>query len=243
MPAHIPSERVLIEAFGLPGSGKTTFIERMLEESEWSTRRVLRYRDVMLPLWGVPWRKAILGPEFLFFRLRNRNLWSAAASVAASLDYAPHLIRQNKVRLLKECFFIQRALAHKSTEQAIVLDQGPIQAVWHLICYSSRINCASLKELLRRLKPWNAKCSLLLSVDSEEAVSRVTARSGKDCPFDQMAREDVSLIFSMHQHLISTVLPLSLRDNKSAVVDLRNCAAIRSAYSDLTRTAVSDFES
>ncbi len=193
---------ICIEFLGLPGSGKSMLVERLLPQLRFLGWRVLTYRDVMVPMPGQRYRKIRLSCYFLkFWMARLPSLWRVLR-----LFFSARPLRRIRFyqlnRLLKEACLIHRARMGNDGA-LLVLDQGLLQAIWAILFYSEDFDQRALKSVLTASDDDCGPDVLVMVEDTPERVApRMRSRKLGDCPLDDL---DESVILDVLRPLMTTM--------------------------------------
>lgn len=171
---------VLIEFFGVPGSGKTTLATLTARQCGLRTRSDL----------SASWNKQSAAKKFTQIFGSYLDVPCNAAAVRFAV--------KAKLRYPESIFRFGRLLAKRkwvtSQSDSLMLDQGFLQDLWSILCSArqSRPDMRALSDLIACLYKGIEPRILVLEVDAQCAARRISKRKHGDSRLDGLPEEVVS---------------------------------------------------
>lgn len=170
---------ILIEFFGLPGSGKSTISQEVEEKLRNSKYNVVGRKHLF------QWRRSLKFREkiFIFFQ-----------AFVLSVSYPKLMFYSFKIREIRQFFKLFTKIIYlnrfyKSVEPSIMIfDQWLMQDIWSINVFQDIYNS---KSILKRLTPVFALAHvyIFLKISEVEVAKRIAKRSNGNSRFDGNSME------------------------------------------------------
>jgi thymidylate kinase len=164
---------MIIELFGVPGSGKTSLAAAVADKVRFVSRHEIVDQWRQRPLLG----KA---GELVKSHLQLSQMWAVLRFArAARLTRAESLGRLSRL--------VAKSRRLRSVGEPVLLDQGLMQELWSVLYASGRtqIDPALVAPLIKALYDPSDTCVVYVTIDAATAAQRVSGRSKGNSRLDR----------------------------------------------------------
>lgn len=222
---------LVIEFIGLPGAGKTTIAQIAIEELT-----AAGYRCFSLSTYSDP--ESVDKKSGGFFR-KLKTLYHFALSCAVyrqfavnALLYTIHVKPFSLVNLRRFLILLVRLKFMRTLMNGnydlIVLDQGLIQYIWSIAVTNEQPN--NDKYLERVLKSILDEISLfviIVDVEAELAIERITRRPTMRSRFDRMSSSEAEAMLSRHKDVFAQIVDSADKFRKTGYLNINGSQPIK----------------
>jgi AAA domain len=168
---------VIIECAGLPGGGKTTICNLVMQPH--GKRGAIRFRDIVVnpALMRASWKILLL------------------CYAARPLTFA---------RLKRGAKFIVFLRYYQHRKRAVLLDQGQVQKLWSLLVDARHYPALRLQEVMAALTPFAPDWLVWIETPLDEAVNRLTKRTHGKSRYDRLPEASTRELLSARANLLKT---------------------------------------
>jgi hypothetical protein len=200
------SSSLLVEFSGLPGAGKTTTAERVVE-----SLRSMGYRCTLRPpLFDSERGRLLQRARMALFRLTQVRLTVAALRYALSVR--PR--RLSRIRYLRPLWFLAyyQLELDASADEIVILDQGIVQTLWATSVPGELGSRRSAERILDACYAAGARTRLFVHFrgDPATAAGRVASRQHGASRFDGRGAGDVADALSRAQPVLDALWELAV---------------------------------
>ena len=189
---------MIIEFFGFPAVGKTTFQERCIREQcflcEGMVTPVILKEEISKPERLKVVLFVVANPRLLYIVLKL--CWSCRSGGIDTLRYT--------YRFLMKIYMMKSAL---SWQRNYLCDELGIQAVWSIFIKSRIVNHRLIEEILNYLKPMYCKAKLIYIEDnSYDVVRYIGERKWGTSRFDSFSDSEKRYYITTGKHVMDWIL-------------------------------------
>lgn len=178
---------VVVEFFGLPGSGKTTTSKEVVASLKRSGFGIYDRRDVRT------WLRALPKYQKVAFVLQDVLTFLPLATKAMAFSWS---VRSRRFRRLRRAFLSAthavyiRKFSRRAEDGLLILDEWGVQSFWSIGVFGKRRG-AKLFEVIVRGYCQAIHCDMLvfLDIDVDAAAARINDRCGENTIFDRHETE------------------------------------------------------
>lgn len=238
MSSGVPSP-LLVEFVGLPGAGKTTLAQEVIEELAGNGRRCFGHSTLQDPesvhkkSGGVSSKLRTLA-RFVASCLTHRRVAANAFLYAMQVNPLDPVTLRRLFIFLVRLRYVRKIM--DGDHDLLILDQGPIQNLWSIATTGSeprdeKYLGRALQGVLDELAPF----VVLVSVDPELAGERIAQRSTMRSRFDRMSPAEARALLSEHERGFARFVHLADGFGRTGLLRVDGSDPIRNNVGQIVR--------